>query len=255
MDDFDLLDQLTSGDIPVFDEETKECKHLEQNVIGGMSTCVSCGEHIHQVFNTQKTWAPQCRYMRQKEDRNISKDISHLQIEDTVVALANRLFYTVTNGEIRRATSRKSIICACVFEAYKRLGKPQTYPLLGSLFELKQKNALKGLKVVLTCLSKDTSFVTTTITPEVYVQHYMKEMHATADQLEHVQTILKMIYDEEYFNRARPQSIAAGVIAYWLSLSTNREALDILARLTQMSQSTLSKLERGCRERVRRATE
>ena len=129
-------------------KENDVCLHEEIITDKGKQFCVECGEQIGQLFNMQ--WqSSQSSYFsrsisRKNLDGNIYSDLKQLNISGEIMAEANILFTQVFELPTRRTSgvSRKSLACACVFEAYKRLGEPRHFKDVVSVFNLKQKSAL-----------------------------------------------------------------------------------------------------------------
>ena len=242
--DFDLLDDKDNAETATDYEDGDSCPHDHQSIERGFNICADCGVQLHQIFDNNKTWAPQCRFSRRlKDDRNIYKDVDGMGFSHQAVALANELFKEVTRGEIRRATSRKAIICACIFEAYKRIGEPHIYNKIVKQFNLKQKSALKGFKFMVTNLPKDSHLSPTCISPDVFLKYYLKQLGGT-EYTDEVIHLMNELTDIEHLNRVRPQSIAAGVIIYWIEREQKNIPLTALVQVTGMTYSTLVKLRR-----------
>ena len=74
-------------------------------------------------------------FSRENKRKTISyKDVENMGFSDKVVSLANDLYSQVTKEKIYRGNSRKAIVFACIFHAYKIMGKPQSCENLQSVF-------------------------------------------------------------------------------------------------------------------------
>ena len=58
-------------------------------------------------------------HLRKIEDKNIFKDVENMGFSDKIVYIANQIYLQVTNGQIFRGNSRKSVIFACIFHSFK----------------------------------------------------------------------------------------------------------------------------------------
>ena len=165
MDHFALFEQYISAcDESITPSKKKEyddsCKHsniLEEN---GIKVCTECGIEITRDITYDKEWRyygasdtrhntdPNRCHARKSDERTIYKDVGGLGFSDKIIAKANELYEEVTNKKIYRGNSRKAIVFACIFHAYKIYGNPQNCENLISVFSLERKVGLKGLKHV-----------------------------------------------------------------------------------------------------------
>jgi hypothetical protein len=135
------------------------CQHSDIITEMGVVTCLSCGEEILHTINHEKEWRyygasdsrrssdPNRVQIRKTEERNINKDVQNMGFSEKIVTRADELYEQVTKGQIYRGNSRKAIVFACIFHAYKLSGKHQTPDNLVKLFGLTRKNGLHGLKM------------------------------------------------------------------------------------------------------------
>ena len=156
---------------------THKCAHNDIVVESGVTSCLECGEEISKIITHEKEWRyygvgdskrasdPNRVQIRKIEDRNIIKDVENMGFSETIVNKADELYAQVTKGQIYRGNSRKAIVFACIFHAYKMSGKHQTPENLIKLFGLNRKNGLKGLKIVNVNAPKESQIHTTFITP------------------------------------------------------------------------------------------
>ena len=86
--------------------------------------------------------------MRKNNEKNIDKDVENLCLPENVIQEANKIYQHVVKNNIYRGNTRKSIIFACIFYAYKQLGQPHSCDALIKLFNLEKRNGLRGLKIV-----------------------------------------------------------------------------------------------------------
>ena len=132
------------------------CNHnsiLEEN---GIKVCTDCGIEITRDITYDKEWRyygasdtrhisdPNRCHARKSDERTIYKDVEGLGFSDKIIVKANELYEEVTNKKIYRGNSRKAIIFACIFHAYKIEGNPQSCESLVDIFNLDRKIGLKG---------------------------------------------------------------------------------------------------------------
>ncbi|MFN5764250.1 MAG: cyclin family protein, partial [Pseudanabaena sp.] len=70
----------------------------------------------------------------------IYNDLKKLNLPNDVIGIADQYYFEVAKGEIKRSNLRKGIMFACIFQALKDLGKPQTPDQLQDLFKITRKN-------------------------------------------------------------------------------------------------------------------
>ena len=116
-------------------------------------------------FKQQNKILSRC-HIRKIETKNIYKDVEDMGFGERIVSVANEIYMDVTDGKIYRGNSRKAIVFACIFNAYKINGTPQNHDNLIKMFNLNRKCGLKGLKHVNNNVAKDSLIKTTYITPE-----------------------------------------------------------------------------------------
>ena len=164
---------------------------------------------------------------------------------DKIVTQANTIYSQVTQGQIFRGNSRKAIVFACIFHAYKLSGCPQGHEDLISIFGLNRKDGLKGLKHVNLHAPRDHKIHVTYITPGVLIDNVMKKFSATAEQKEEVRVIYELTRNRSSkLNRARPQSYCAGLIWSWLSTKHKGITLKEFARCVDLSELTIGKISK-----------
>lgn len=228
------------------------CSHAKVEVRSGISTCTDCGEILKRTMLHDREWRnysdqkkdPTRVQLRKNDDRSIFKDVQGLGFSNKIISLANDLYSDVAKGNIYRGNCRRAIIFACVFHAYKSVGQPQTHEKLIKLFNLNRKAGLKGLKHV-TLNSTSPLLRGGHITPKHLVEDIMKSFSATKAQIEEVTRLYDHIKNRSSnLNRARPNSIASGLIYYWIQNSNINISLKEFAKKTSLSEITIAKISK-----------
>lgn len=240
-----------------------ECSHENTIVDKGCTICTDCGEEISQKISQCKEWRyygqvdtkhmsdPNRVHMRKTEERGIFKDVENFQFSENIVAQANQLYAQVTRGKIYRGDSRKSIIFACIFHAYKINNKAQSHKQLLGVFGLDRKLGLHGLKLVNLNAPRGSNIRTTYITPIHLVEEIMNNFSATIEQKKEVIELYNQIKNKSSrLNRARPQSVGAALVYYWICLTNKDISLKKFTEKVNLSELTVSKLAREI-EKVR----
>jgi transcription initiation factor TFIIIB Brf1 subunit/transcription initiation factor TFIIB len=255
MTDFEMFNNLTCS----FDRDINmkvlcsECQHHDIVLENGISLCTDCGEQIDRPIIYDKDWRfysagdsgrsdPNRVHARKIEEKNISKDVVDMNFSDSIVSIANGIYTQCTNGQIYRGGSRKAVIFACVFHAYKLAGNHQTPDNLIRTFGLTRKAGLKGMKIVNVNIPKDSDIHQTTISPNHIINDIMNKFLTTTQQKQEVYDIYKKIDNRSSkLNRARPQSVAAAVIYYWVCQNKINISIKDFATTTNLSELTINK--------------
>lgn len=197
-------------------EELEKCKHTETVKNNSVILCLQCGNQIGDIDDHSTSMQDSARIQHRKvPDKGITKDLEYYNFPTDVVHLADKFYNMVTNGDIKRSNLRKGIMFACVFYAYKEMGKPQTPDHLREIFDITRKNVSKGLTYF--CLgcpkrSMEHYISAAHFIPQIFKQFDIKE--------EHVQQCLQLFQTIEnkssLLNRANPQSVSKGVVFYYL---------------------------------------
>ena len=262
MTDFSLFDLALSKyneSAVVVDKSLDEgiCAHEEVSSEGGVVTCEICGEEISKIIQHEKEWRyygpsdgkrasdPNRVQMRKESDRSIFKDVETMGFSDKIVFSANKIYSQVTHGQIFRGQSRKSIIFACIYHAYKLSDKPKSHEELIRIFGLDKKTGLKGLKMVNLAAPKNSKIHTTYITPATLIADIMDKFEASDSQKTEVEELYEKTRNKSSkLNRARPQSVASGITYYWICKKHIDISLKRFAEKVNLSELTISKISK-----------
>lgn len=235
--------------------ECTSCLHFNVTNEKGVIECIDCGEEISKKIQHTKEWRyygqadsrhnsdPNRVQQRKLEERNIYKDVENMGFSDKIISEANTIYFQVTQGKIFRGNSRKAIVFACIFHAYKLSGKPQSHEKLIGIFKLDRKTGLKGLKHVNLHAPKDSQIRTTYITPINLVEEIMDKFSATKEQKDEVIQLYHQIKNKSSkLNRSRPQSVASGIVYYWICKKDKDITLKQFTKKVALSELTVSNI-------------
>ena len=270
MTDFDLFNEALheykkkdiSLDIKKIDlNKEEECLHLNFLNEKGNDICIDCGEEINKKIQNTKEWRyyghndnktssdPNRVQIRKSDERNIYKDVENMGFSEKIISDANKIYFQVTQGQIFRGNSRKSIIFACIFHTYKLTGKPQSYEKLINIFNLNRKVSLKGLKHVNLYAPKNSNIRTTYITPINLIEEIMDKFSATTDHKKEVIELYNNIKNKSSrLNRARPQSVASGLVYFWICEKEKDITLKQFIKKVSLSELTITKISKEISE-------
>lgn len=237
-----------SESITTCSNNTTLCIH--KNTVDGVynKICVDCGIEIND--NTILKSHPdtnRCN-IRRNNEKNIYQDVRDMDISDKVIRVANDLFIEVTSDNIRRGNARRSIVFACVFQAYKILGRPQNPDTLIKLFHITRNAGMRGMKHLNKHIPKNSKIRSTQITPVDIIKNIIEKFNSTPVQENSIINIYNVIRTKSnMLNRSRPLSIAAGIIFYWIQENNSSISLDEFVKTVNLSGLTILKVAKEVR--------
>lgn len=226
------------------------CEHTTTSYLKGVNICMDCGMQTTRVIDNGKDGVfyktgsrngdPTRVQARKVDERTIFKDVENMGFSDKIVSEANKLYSRVSKGNTYRSNSRKSIIFACIFHAYKLSGKPQIPDGLVVTFGISKKSGLRGLKHVYLNIPKDEAPKAVYITPINIIEDIMDTFKSSQEKKNAVREIYNSIRNKSSkLNRSRPQSVAAGVVWYWISLNKKDITIEQFVDVVHLSVLTI----------------
>lgn len=261
MDNFDIFEKMfakyksdKSEDLNKEKESIKKCLHKDTRDMNGKFTCISCGEELRDVIGSNKEWRyysgkdnkrasdPTRIQVRKVTDKNIYKDVESLGFNEKILSTANDIYKKITNGKIFRGNSRKAIIFACIFNSFKINNDPQPYENLIRMFSLDKKTSLKGLKYVNLHIPQDSNIHVIQISPANLIISLLNNLNAGSISKNEILELYERIKNKSSnINRSRPQSVAAGLIFYWICKNNIPLTIKEFAKKTNLSELTIQK--------------
>lgn len=251
-DDFDVFDMVeTKATQPSAESSVVEngCTHQYTIVEQGVNVCGDCGVEV--PYSSKKTstnvvpenggydgnrcWAPK------KRVKSIRDDLKGLGIPDSIINEADAIFKIVTKGQIFRVDKRRSIIVACLMEAYKIMGTPVTLEYILGMIPI--SNVTIGMRLVETRIKiYDTERKRKTYTSPADSIRDILSWWDNKDQIE--KDIIAMYESIEnksmILNRSRAKSVAAAVVYYYaLKNKKTNVVLDEFSDRIGLSGSTI----------------
>jgi transcription initiation factor TFIIIB Brf1 subunit/transcription initiation factor TFIIB len=234
-----------------------KCAHINVETEKNIIVCEDCGEEVEKQIQNEKEWRyysqstnknssdPNRVQIRKSDERNIFKDVENMGFSDKIINEANKMYFQVNQEQIFRGDSRKSIVFACIFHSYKISGKPQSHEKLINVFNLSRKSGLKGLKHVSLHAPKNSNIRTTYITPVNLVEEIMEKFSATEDQKKEVIELYNKIKNKSSkLNRSRPQSVASGLVYFWVCMTKKDISLKQFTKKVSLSELTINKISK-----------
>lgn len=231
------------------------CPHTVSTEENGIKICMDCGLEINKVVSYEKEWRyygssdtkhtsdPNRCQSRKIEDKSIFKDVENMGFSDNIVNMANEMYIKNTGGKTFRGNSRKSRIFACIFNSYKLTGNPQSCDMLCQSFNISRRDMLKGLKHVNLITPKQDNVKSKYITPIEIIKEIMDRFYATVEQKEDVIKIYLQVQGKSnLLSRSRPQSIASGIIYYYIKKHKKDIAIKDFLKKVSLSELTINKI-------------
>jgi len=256
MSEFDTLESILENyDKPEELKEAATCAHSSVTE-GARGFCRECGVEVHSKVSMEREWRyfgdqgqknPNRVLARKENVRTIYADVEHLGFADNVVHLANQIFIELCGNQIYRGNPRKSLVFAVIFHAHKILGKAQSLHRLSQIFNVGRKISNRGLDF--TNLNRKRSPILASnvfyITPDCFVDEILDFYKGTNEQRQEVLKICKSLKNKSSkLNRAKPFSVAAGIVFYWMSQSNINVKLKDYSAKCGLSELTINRIVR-----------
>lgn len=234
-----------------------ECRHLNMCTdIHGNQVCEDCGMirnredfsyekewRYYGVMDTKHTTDPNRCHARKSDEKTIFKDVEKMGFSDKIISHANAIYEQCTQGKIYRGNSRKGIIFACIFHAYKLNGYIQSCEHLLDVFQIERKIGLKGLKFINLAAPKDAKFRRIMVTIPHLIEEVMDKFHATPEQKREAIAIYTQLKDRSsILNRSRPQSLASAIVRYYIQQRNNNITMEYFLSRVHLSELTIARL-------------
>lgn len=255
MDYFDVFENINTNAIQ--EEGSLKCAHNATCVDGNVKICTDCGSEIEKIQTYEREWRyydtdaksnPTRCVARKGETMVILKDLENMGIGENVISLANSIYVQVTKGNIKRGrSSRKAIIAACLFHAYKQLGAPKSCDMLREIMKdanLDKSDFLHGIKQVALNTPKTSKNTTVTyITPRDIICEMMVLLNSSSAQKETVLQLYDKVKDlSQMFQESRPQSVAAGIVYHYICEHGQSISIKEFSSKVKISQLTVNKI-------------
>jgi len=255
MSEFNLYEQLLEQHLQK--TETTQCEHTNVNINGGIHFCHDCGKEMKEFSQqpTKNVVDPSRCYIRKVKDKSIYDDVKHMNISDHIKDMANIIYTQVCGNTTHRGTTRRGIVFGAIFHSYKLDKNPQSCDTLIKQFNIKRKDALKGLKFINEHAPSNSPLRTTYITPEHLIHEFLKKFNVSKERKKEVLDLYHSIKGtSSILNRSRPQSVAAGVIYYYIQMTDRQIDIKNFVKQVNLSELTINKISKEI-SRIRQTTD
>lgn len=230
-----------------------ECQHVKILLDNGIGICTDCGEEVQKNIHQAKQWKCDGDTTQQQQierdsirnkksnKRGISSLITPMNFSEEINQTAEEIYQNIKGDKIFRGRTRQVIAYACVYLSFKKHNNPQAEEDLIKLFNIDKASSLSGLKIVNEELPKNMR--TRHVTPDVLITQYLDKFNATPDQHETVRSLYQKIRNKSSkINSAQPQSVAAGLIYYWICKTEKNISIDEFVKHVGLGKLTINKM-------------
>jgi len=238
------------------DSESEICEHLNLTNIDGSSICVYCGLKIDEILldnetmyygasDTRYTKNPSRHNLRKDEERSLCGDLEPLGFPQDIIERANVYYKEIVKDKIYRAGNRISIVFACVYHAYIDIEEPRVPSELAKIFNLDKKGISNGLKLFAKIYRKRP--LKKYINAMDLVPKLLSELRLDCNKQRDCMNDIRIIYDfvqskSKTFTSSNPQSIAAGLVYYYLKLNNVNISRADFSKIVNLTDITFTKI-------------
>ncbi len=238
------------------DSDSEKCSHTQTSNIDGCTVCMICGLKVDEVLldnetryygaaDTRYTKDPSRHNQRKNEERSLYSDLEPLGFPQEIIERANTYYKEIIKDKIYRAGNRMSIVFACTYHAYSDMQEPHVPSELAQKFKLDKKGISNGFKTFSKVFRKrpnkkyiDAMDLVPKLLSELHIE---KSMHKPC--IDDIQTIYDFVQSKSRtFNSSNPQSIAAGLVYYYLKLNDVPITRAEFSKVVHLTDITFTKI-------------
>jgi transcription initiation factor TFIIIB Brf1 subunit/transcription initiation factor TFIIB len=250
---FDILNALDYSAEKI--NEKQKCKHESIITDSGVQICEHCGLELNArededtddwkyygINDSSNSVDPGRCYIRKAKEKVIYQDVEHLNISNYIKDIANNIYIEACKSRLRRGVARKGIVFACVFNAYKIDNNPQSYPVMVQTFGISSKSAHSGLKFINQNSPRNSVVRHTYITPEHIIKEFLRKFEVSQDKCEEMIQVYNFVKNKStLLNGSKPQSVASGIIWYWLRFNGKNVSIKEFVNKVHLSELTVTR--------------
>lgn len=232
------------------------CPHSNCFDDGGMRVCVDCGVEVSKEVPATRDNAhlfdlQRCSFISHTEN-TLTRELYRItELTHHERELSEEIYNTCApkSSDTSRRHRRDDVLIASVYYACKILKHPRSCEDLIKMFNTTRRRALKGIKFVNSVIPKELIVRAQQISPMDIIGEMLRHFHISDQKVVYIQQICQSIYRESpLFLRSRPQSVAAGVIWFWVvNFSPASISIEEFTEKIGMSELTIQKIARDIR--------
>ena len=238
------------------DSDSEDCSHVQTSNIDGSTVCMICGLKVDEALldnetryygaaDTRYTKDPSRHNQRKNEERSLHSDLEPLGFPQEIIERANVYYKEIIKDKIYRAGNRMSIVFACTYHAYSDMQEPRVPSELAAKFKIDKKGISNGLKTFSKVFRKrpnkkyiDAMDLVPKLLSELHVE---RSFHKSC--IDDIRTIHEFVKSKSRtFSSSNPQSIAAGLVYYYLRLSGSAITRSEFSKVVHLTDITFTKI-------------
>jgi len=244
---FAILDRMALDQLsPIKDNQyIPTCQHTVKTFENNAYICSLCGEEVETYLDAECPVSEYTQsFMSQPRTRTIQPLLTTMGFPADVRELADTIYLRLTNGDIHRGKPRYSYILASVFEAYKQLGHDTiTMHYLRNRFDLSKNRSHPGRKKVMVKAKQENTITSSYTSPVNLVPEMLSKWKVSESSLKEIGDIYAEVEANSDINeRSRPNSIAAGLIYYYMLRTGRGCKLQEFAKTVGIQENTIKKV-------------
>jgi transcription initiation factor TFIIIB Brf1 subunit/transcription initiation factor TFIIB len=238
------------------ESDSYECIHASVTNIDGSSICTMCGVKIDEALLDNETryyGASDTRYskdpsrynQRKTEERSLYSDLEPLGFPQEIIECANEYYKIIIKNKIYRAKNRLSIVFVCTYRAYEDMQEPRVPSELAQIFKLDKKGISNGFKTFSKVFRKrpEKRYVDAIDLVPKLLSDLNIERSKQLLCMDDIRTIYRFIkIKNPSFNSSNPQSIAAGLVYYYLKLNNVDISRGDFSKVVHLTDITFTKI-------------
>ncbi len=236
--------------------DSEDCSHTQTSNIDGSTVCMICGLKVDEALldnetryygaaDTRFTKDPSRHNQRKSEERSLYADLEPLGFPQEIIERANAYYKEIIKDKIYRAGNRLSIVFACTYHAYSDMQEPRVPMELAAKFNIDKKGISNGLKTFSHMFRNrpnkkyiDAMDLVPKLLSELNIE---KNKHKACK--DDIQTIYDFVQSKSRtFNSSNPQSIAAGLVYYYLKLNDVPITRSEFSKVVHLTDITFTKI-------------
>jgi transcription initiation factor TFIIIB Brf1 subunit/transcription initiation factor TFIIB len=221
-----------------------ECEHKNVTLNQGYYECLDCGLQLTE--NKKDTNDFERCWVVKKTTRGLCDDVKHCNFPQQVVAKANDIFNLAVKQNEFRINRRRTIVVACIVEAYKMLDIPFLLKDITAQLPTAGENPLAGSEII----EPIVKAMDTNRERNIYnspLDSAKELLYAHWQNWDDVIVEIGHIFNQvgqksKILNTARPKSVAAGMIYYYILINDKKITSEEFAEKSKLSFATIKKM-------------
>lgn len=236
--------------------DDEQCQHERSTTIDGSSVCLTCGEKVEEILldnetrfygssDTRYSSDPSRHNKRKNEERSLYTDLEPLGFPQEIIERANDYYKIIIKDKIYRAGNRQSIVFACTYHAYSDVMEPRVPGELAKAFKLDKKGISNGLKTFSKVFRKrpqkkyiDAMDLVPKLVSDLHIDKTLQK--SCIDDMKQIYAFVQS--KSKTFNSSNPQSIAAGLVYYYLKLHSVQITRTDFSQVVKLTDITFTKI-------------